>query len=102
MYVKVYSYHIKPGMEREYLQIQEEAEQIYARYIDKQTLHLKSKYNQTKWMEIHMYESEELYKDRIQLIDQQSDIQELYKRFLTVVNTDDCLSEEEYELIIRR
>lgn len=99
MFVKIYSYHIKSGKEQEYLKIQEETEEIYSRFLDKKTLHLQSKTDETKWLEIHTYKNENIFKDTIQIIDQQPEIQALYKRFRAVITSLEEISEENYHLI---
>lgn len=99
MFVKIYSYHIKSGKEQEYLKIQEEADQVYSRFLDRKTLHLQRKTDQTQWLEIHIYKSEEIFNDTIQIIDKQPEIQGLYKKFLEVITSQEEISEENYQLI---
>ncbi|WLR57525.1 hypothetical protein LC048_12090 [Mesobacillus subterraneus] len=99
MFVKIYSYHIKSGKEQEYLKIQGEADRVYSRFLDKKTLHLQSKTDKTKWLEIHTYENENVFNDTIQIIDQQPEIQVLYKRFLEVITSLEEISEENYHLV---
>jgi hypothetical protein len=98
VFVKIYSYHIKSGKEQEYLKIQEEAERIYSRFADKNTLHLQSKTDKSQWLEIHMYKSEEIFNETIQIIDKQPEIRGLYKRFLEVITSQEEISEENYYL----
>ncbi|MBT2691610.1 hypothetical protein [Bacillus sp. ISL-55] len=99
MFVKIYSYHVKSGKEQEYLNIQEEADQVYSRFPDQKTIHLQSMADKTKWLEIHTYKNEDIYQETIQTIDQQSEIQVLYKRFLDVITSVEEMSEEDYQLI---
>ena len=99
VFVKIYSYHVKSGKEQEYLKIQEETEEIYSRFLDKKTLHLQSMTDKTKWLEIHTYENEDIYKDTIQIIDQQPEIQVLFKRFREVITSFEEISEENYHLL---
>jgi hypothetical protein len=98
VFVKLYSYHIKSDKEEEYLKIQQEAEGIYSRFIDEKTLHLQSKTDKTKWLEIHIYKNEKIYNDSIQIINQQPEIQVLYKRFLEVITSVEEMAEEDYQL----
>ncbi|MFT9600261.1 hypothetical protein [Mesobacillus sp.] len=99
MFVKIYSYHLKSGKEQEYLKIQQETDRIYSRFLDKKTLHLQSKSDKTKWLEIHTYNNENVFNETIQIIDQQTEIQVLYKRFLEVITSLEEISEENYHLI---
>jgi hypothetical protein len=99
VFVKVYSYHIKRGEEQEYLKIQEETQPIYSRFLNIKTLHLQSETDKTKWLEIHLYKNEKIFYDAIQIIDQQPEIQVLYKRFLEVITSLEEISEENYHLI---
>lgn len=99
MFVKLFSYHINPAKEKEYLKIQEEAERIYSRFIEKKTLHLQSKEDKTKWLEVHIYENEKSYEESIHLIDAQQEIRGLYKQFLEVITTQEDISEEDYNQV---
>lgn len=98
MFVKIYSYHIKSDKEEEYLKIQEEADRVYSRFLDKKTLHLQSMSDKTNWLELHIYENETIYNDNIQIIDQQPEIQVLYKRFREIITSLEEISEENYHL----
>ncbi|MBU9723040.1 MULTISPECIES: hypothetical protein [Bacillaceae] len=85
MYVKIYIYHIKIDKIEEYLSIQEKAGGIYGRYIDSQTTYLRSSEDRTKWMEITKYRSEEEYNKRIELINNDKEIKDLFKSFQSVL-----------------
>ncbi|ESU33213.1 hypothetical protein G3A_07525 [Bacillus sp. 17376] len=99
MFVKIYSYQIKSGKEQEYLKIQEEADRVYSRFLDNKTFHLQSKLDKTKWLEIHTCKNEDIYNDTIQIIDQQPEIQVLFKRFREVITSFEEISEENYHLV---
>lgn len=99
MFIKIYSYHIKSDKLQDYLEIQEEADRIYSRVLDKETLHLQSKSDMTKWLELHIYKNENIYNETIQIINQQPEIQVLYKRFLEVIISHEEISEDNYQLI---
>jgi hydroxymethylpyrimidine pyrophosphatase-like HAD family hydrolase len=85
MFVKVYVYHIKKDKVEEYLKIQEKAGDIYGKYINSKTIYLQSNEDETKWMEITKYESAEEYNKSIESINQQKEIQELFKSFQAVL-----------------
>ncbi|WP_078596106.1 hypothetical protein [Evansella clarkii] len=85
MYVKVYVYHIKTDKMNDYFRIQERAGEIYGRYINSQTTYLQSREDAAKWMEITKYKSEEEYNKSIELINNQKEIQELFKAFQSVL-----------------
>jgi hypothetical protein len=82
MYVKVYEYHIKPEMEKEFSKIQAEAEKIYSEHIDKQTIYLKCKEDSSKWIEMNFYQDENRYNECIKVIDQNDKIQNCMQIFL--------------------
>ncbi|TYS16979.1 hypothetical protein FZC78_10125 [Rossellomorea vietnamensis] len=81
MFVKVYQYHIQPEKEDAYLKIQEKASEIYSRYVDAETFYLQSIGDNSKWMEITRYKSEVEYQRSINLINEEEEIQELFKEF---------------------
>lgn len=81
MFVKVYEYHIHQESIEEYFRIQQKAGEIYEKYIDVKTTYLQSKEDPSKWMEIAKYESEDAYRKGMALINQEKEIQELFKSF---------------------
>ncbi|USK50807.1 hypothetical protein LIT38_04910 [Bacillus sp. CMF12] len=95
MYIKLYQYHIRPENEQELMLIQRKAGQIYRNYIDVQTKILKNNIDETKWTEISFFKSEEDYQNKLPLINSDPDIQELYKRFESLLISD--IREEDYE-----
>lgn len=97
MFVKVFQYYIQKDKIDEYLNIQEKALRIYSKYIDFQTIFLNSKNDETKWIEISRYKSEDEYNKSINLIDQQKEIQELYEAFQSLLVTDkNEINEEDF------
>ncbi|WP_144475992.1 hypothetical protein [Cytobacillus oceanisediminis] len=99
MFVKTYSYSIKPEREKDYLEIQVKAEQIYSRFTNKQTLYLQSKADSSNWIEMHIYQDEKSYTDSIHAVDQQPGINDFYKRFLEVITSVEELKEDDYNII---
>ena len=99
MFIKLYSYHIKPDKLQEYLEIQEEANRIYSLYSDSKIIHLQSKNDETKWVEIQIYKNEQFYYKTIKKLDKKQEIQVLYKRFLEVIISHEEISEDNYQLI---
>lgn len=95
MYIKLYQYHISPENQQELLQIQRKAGEIYRNYIDVQTKILKSKIDETKWTEISFFKSEEDYLSKLPLINSGPEIQELYRRFESLLISG--IREEDYE-----
>lgn len=96
MFVKVYKYRIKPHREQEYLEIQKAAESIYEKFVDKQYVHLKSKEDDSTWMEIHWYKDESTYDQAIQLINEQDELQVLYREFMDIILSEENVLEENY------
>jgi len=103
MFVKMYSYHIQKEKEEEYLSIQEKAEEIYVKYLDIHTHYLKSKDNDTKWLEVTFYKDEDEYNKSIEVINKQTEIQELFKSFQSVlVSEQNEITEEDFLEIKRK
>ncbi|RBP93060.1 hypothetical protein DFO70_106191 [Cytobacillus firmus] len=95
MHIKLYQYHIRPENEQELLLIQQKAGQIYRKYIDVHTKMLKNMIDETKWTEISFFKSVEDYQNKLPLINSNPDIQELYRRFESLLISD--IVEEDYE-----
>ena len=85
MFVKVYEYYIHEEFIEEYYRIQQKAGEIYKKYIDVETTYLQSQEDSSKWMEIAKYESEEDYRRALALINQEKEIQELFKAFEAIL-----------------
>ena len=97
MFVKVYQYHIQKNKVDEYLAIQEKASEIYGRYLDFHTIYLNSKDDATRWIEISRYKDEDEYQKSIDMINEQEEIQELFKAFQSLLVTDKSeISEEDF------
>ncbi|CAM3726400.1 hypothetical protein [Mesobacillus thioparans] len=99
MFVKTYSYSIKPERERDYLDIQVKSEQIYSRFTNKQTIYLQNRADSSKWIEMHIYQDEKSYTHSIHSVDQLPEIQELYKRFLEVITSAEELKVADYNQV---
>ncbi len=99
MFVKVYTYHVKKEKVEQYLAIQNKAVEVYMRYINCQTIHLQSHEDETKWMEITEYESEEVYNRNIVLVNENKEIQEFYKSFQEVLLENSEIYEEDFTKI---
>lgn len=97
MFVKIYTYHVEEAREDDYLNIQAEAEKIYTKFVEKKTVHLRSKEDHTKWMEIHTYKDKESYQKGMKKMNELPEIQELYSRFLNVIMTEFGVKEEDFE-----
>ncbi|MGD6941216.1 hypothetical protein ACQCT6_04180 [Cytobacillus gottheilii] len=87
MFVKVYEYYIQDDKQEEFLDIQEKASRIYGRYLLFYTQYLQSKDDPTKWVEITRYNDEKEYVQSLELINQHSEIQALFKSFQSVLLT---------------
>ncbi|UTE76770.1 hypothetical protein [Rossellomorea sp. KS-H15a] len=94
MFVKVYQYHIQKNKVDEYLAIQEKASEIYGRHLDFHTMCLNSKDDATKWIEISRYKDENEYQKSIDMINEQEEIQELFKAFQSILFSE--ISEEDF------
>ena len=101
MFVRVYTFHIQKGKEEKYLTIQKRTEKIYKKYLDFQTIYLKSKEDNTKWMEINRYKNEEDYKKSIEQINKEQDIQELFKEFQSILVKGGEIIEENFVQLLQ-
>ncbi|WP_423410159.1 hypothetical protein AABM38_09590 [Heyndrickxia sp. MSNUG] len=100
MFFKVYTYHVKPEREQDFFEIQAQAENVYSRFVEKQSLFLRSKDDNAKWMEIQIYKDENSFNESIKIIDQQKEIIDLYTRFMKLIISKEELIEENYEQIL--
>ena len=66
MFVKIYEYHIEEDKEVFFLEIQERAVQIYKEYLNCDVTYLKSINDETLWLEISRFGSQEEYFIEIQ------------------------------------
>ena len=81
MFIKIYEYHIIKDMEQSFLEIQEKAARIYNEHIKCEVAYLKSIEDETLWLEIAKYSSEEEYLNKIQNVNNEPAIKELYEQF---------------------
>ncbi|MGM0837925.1 MAG: hypothetical protein ACQEV7_17435 [Bacillota bacterium] len=88
MFVKVYQYHVQQDNVKEYFEIQKKTSEIYRKYITSQTTYLNSKSDPTKWLEISRYENEEEYYKSMKLVNEEAEIQGLFKRFQSLLVSD--------------
>lgn len=100
MFVKIYQYHIQQDKVEDYLSIQEQASEIYSRYLDFHTMYFNSKAEKTKWIEVSRYKDENEFNKSITFINEQKEIQELFVRFQSLLVTDkqEILEEEFIEM----
>lgn len=81
MFLKIYEYHIKKDKEAFFFEIQEKVVQIYNEYLSCNVMYLKSIDDETMWLEISRYGSQEEYLIGIQKVNNEPAIKELYKQF---------------------
>lgn len=99
MFVKIYQYHIQKDKVEAYLAIQEKASEIYGRYLEFHTMYLNSKDDETKWIEITTYKDEDEYNKSMTIINEQRDIQDLFKAFQSLLLTDKSeIGEEDFTI----
>lgn len=101
MFVKIYTYHVLQKNEKELMDVLTHAEDIYSKYITKQSFILKSRDNSTKWMEIHRYQDKKTYDESIEVINRHPEIKQLYSRFLELVDSIEELADEDFQEITR-
>ncbi|MGF9699938.1 MULTISPECIES: hypothetical protein [Paenibacillus] len=99
MFVKVYQYQIQPGRIEEFLEIQKKSAEIYASYIDFHSFCINSNQDKSKWLEISKYKDENEYRKSINLINDNTEIRQLFEKFSSLlVNVETDLIEEEYTM----
>ena len=81
MFVKIYEYNIEKDKEVFFLEIQEKAVQIYKEYLSCDVMYLKSINDETMWLEISRFSSQEEYLIGIQKVNNEPVIIELYEQF---------------------
>ena len=97
MFVKVYQYHIQPDRIDEYLEIQKKSAEIYASYLDFQSFCINSNQDKSKWIEISKYKNENEYRKSIDLINDNTEIKQLFEKFSSLlINGETDLVEEDY------
>lgn len=97
VFVKMYQYHVQEDKVEEFLDIQEKAGAIYGRYVDFHSIYLNSKTDKTKWIEISRYKDEDDYKKSLKMINEEKEIQSLFKAFQSVLlSRKSEISEEDF------
>lgn len=94
--MKVYEYYIQQRNEEEFLLIQKMAQSIYKRYLDCHVIYLNNKEDRRKWLEIAFYASEEAYLEGVEKVNKHIEIQELFRRFESILDNKKEIKEENY------
>ena len=98
MFVKIYEYHIKKEKEAFFLEIQDKTVQIYNQYLSCEVMYLKSIDDETMWLEISKYYSEEEYLNGIRKIDNNPVIVELFGQFESCLVPDKGIKERDFRV----
>lgn len=101
MFVKVYSYRIKLSKTQEFLDIQERAKHIYEKHIAYRAVHLQKNDDPCRWLEIHWYPDEAVYRRSMDLINAEPEIEQLWKEFQALLDPEDKTITEEYYYQVR-
>ena len=101
MFVKVYSYRIKPARVKDFLNIQEQAADIYRKHAAYRVVHLQKQDDPCQWLEIQWFEDEAAYRRSMDLINDEPEIERLWQKFQTVLDPGDNAITEEYYNQIR-
>ncbi|MCG3088934.1 hypothetical protein [Sporosarcina cyprini] len=96
MFVKVYQYHVQKGKEDVFITIQGKVTEIYKRYLDFDSIYLNSKEDTTKWMEIVKCRDENEYNQGLAIINEQKEIQDLFKEFTSILCDQSEIREESF------
>ncbi|MGG4471232.1 hypothetical protein ABER68_24940 [Paenibacillus alvei] len=96
MFIKMYCYHIPKENVEEYLNIQEQAAEIYKTHLDFHTMYFNSTNDETKWIEISRYNNEIDYKESVGKINKNQELQDLFQRFEALLINKTMITEEEF------
>jgi len=100
--VKIYEYHIKEDMESVFIDIQEKVLKIYKEYISCEVMYLKSLEDETKWMEVGMYNCEEDYENGMKKMNEKTAIQQLFQQFeLCLVREKQAIKESDFRMMFK-
>lgn len=100
MFVKVYSYQIQEDKIEDYLEVQKKVLKIYCKYIEVEAIHLQNQNYPTKWIEMSIYScEEEEYHKRMQLINEDKEIQGFFQAFQAFLVPGTEIMEENYKKI---
>ncbi len=94
MFVKVYRYRIRPERRAEFLSIQQLVGRVYSRYVRYRAVFLADVEDGERWMEIHWYEDESSYRESVDLINSDPEIEGLWRRFQALLHPGDRGVEE--------
>ncbi len=97
MFVKIYHYHIPKDKTEEFMKIQERAGELYGRYVEFETILLNDTKDETKWLEISRYKDEDAYRNSMELLDEETELYELFKDFKALL-TSEVKEEELHEM----
>lgn len=101
MFVKTYHYRILPEKTEQCLAIQQRAGQIYDRHVRSRVVILKSREDPKQWLEIHWYPNEEIYRRGMNLINAESEIDQLWQEFQETLDpAEPTVQEEFYEQLL--
>lgn len=81
MYVKVYSYRIKPDRRHEFLELQKRAGERYGRELDYRTHYLNSRSDPDLWMEMTWYKDEQTYREGMRKLEGDEELGGLFRSF---------------------
>ena len=89
---KIYEYHIKEDKEEFFIEIQRQVSHIYKEVLNCEIMYFKNINDETKWMELSKYRSEDEYFNGIHKINNDPDVQKLIEHF------DSCLVPEKKDI----
>ena len=86
MFAKIYRYRIRPEKRGEFLSIQGRVSRIYRKYVRFRVVHLVDVGEPNRWVEIQWYPDEETYNLSIAEINQDPEIDKLWKEFQEILD----------------
>ncbi|MGU3472104.1 hypothetical protein ACLBWT_13275 [Paenibacillus sp. D51F] len=97
MYVKVYSYRIKPDKRHEFLELQKKAGERYGRELVFRTHYLNSSSDPDSWMELTWYKDEETYRKGMRQLEGDEELSGLFRSFEELLAEGTAVAEMDYE-----
>ena len=89
MVVKIYRYKLLPHKPDEFLNIQRKADSIYSKHVDYQLKHFQERADPSKWVELHIYRSNDEAHCASLLSEKEPQLQGLFSQFLECLSPND-------------
>ncbi|WP_028546978.1 hypothetical protein [Paenibacillus taiwanensis] len=86
MFIKIYRYYVQPSQLNKCLTIVDRSDQIYKTVVDYTMLHVRCEEEPTKFVEIQMYENEQVYEAAMDILNRNVELESLYQQFMAILD----------------